>query len=192
MARDSEEIKRRKILETAVIAFGDIGYRGATIRGIAERIGVASGTLYTYFPNKEELFRAAIEQGWGDLLGEIDRIMLGPGNASQRFITLVDSSFEVLRAAHPLLRSMFSETNLISSFRRNLESLEVKIMNFVRSAWDESAFEPSLRYLVKMSISGVLFETVSADPAELDAVMGNLKKLILAIISRAAEKTGAA
>jgi AcrR family transcriptional regulator len=183
VTQDAEEEKRKKILETAVIAFGDIGYRGATIRDIAERIGVASGTLYTYFANKEELFRAAIEQGWAGLLKEIEGIILGPGSIEERLLTLVDRCFEVLKAAHPLLRSMFSETNLIPEFRANLDALEEKILALLGDAYENESLDVSLRYLVKMSISGVLFQTVAADQSELDSVMANLAKLIRAIVN---------
>lgn len=40
--------------------FGELGVEKATLDQIAARAGVAKGTIYLYFPNKEELFRQSI------------------------------------------------------------------------------------------------------------------------------------
>jgi AcrR family transcriptional regulator len=50
----------QQILHAALEVFGESGVVGARLDEIAERAGVAKGTIYLYFPNKEELFRQAI------------------------------------------------------------------------------------------------------------------------------------
>jgi len=42
--------------------FGQVGVARATVDEIAERAGVSKGTIYLYFPNKEELFRQSIRE----------------------------------------------------------------------------------------------------------------------------------
>src|SRR5689334_25392266 len=69
------EERPRQILEAALAVFGERGLAGARLEDIAKRAGVSKGTIYLYFPNKEELFRsmirqtviAAIEQGEREL-----------------------------------------------------------------------------------------------------------------------------
>jgi AcrR family transcriptional regulator len=51
--------RRRQILEAAVAVFSEAGYEGATVRAIAERAGLAEGTLYLYFPSKRPLLLGA-------------------------------------------------------------------------------------------------------------------------------------
>ena len=54
MARLRSPEKRRAILEAAVVEIADAGLGAATAK-IAARAGVAEGTLFTYFANKDEL-----------------------------------------------------------------------------------------------------------------------------------------
>jgi AcrR family transcriptional regulator len=47
--------KRRRIGEAARAAFTEYGYKGANMREIAKRAGVATGTLFLYAPDKRSL-----------------------------------------------------------------------------------------------------------------------------------------
>ena len=53
---------RAAILEAAMEVFGDVGYGAASVRDIIRGTGLASGTFYNYFPDKESLFRAVLEE----------------------------------------------------------------------------------------------------------------------------------
>jgi AcrR family transcriptional regulator len=50
--------------------FGERGLANARLDDIARRAGLAKGTIYLYFPNKEELFRAVIRK---TVIATIDR-----------------------------------------------------------------------------------------------------------------------
>jgi AcrR family transcriptional regulator len=47
--------KRRRIAAAARAAFTELGYEGASMREIAKRAGVATGTLFLYAPDKRSL-----------------------------------------------------------------------------------------------------------------------------------------
>ena len=49
-----------QILEAALDVFGEHGLAAARLDDIAKRARLAKGTIYLYFPNKDELFRAVI------------------------------------------------------------------------------------------------------------------------------------
>jgi AcrR family transcriptional regulator len=49
--------RRRDILAAARKVFGDGGYEAATMDDVAAQAGVAKGSLYNYFPSKQELFK---------------------------------------------------------------------------------------------------------------------------------------
>jgi len=55
MARKPEGDKRRRILDAAVSVFARKGYFTARITDIASSAGVADGTIYLYFKNKEDI-----------------------------------------------------------------------------------------------------------------------------------------
>ena len=52
---------RERILAAARAGFGDAGYDGATIRGIAHRAGVDPALVHHYFGTKQRLFVAAMQ-----------------------------------------------------------------------------------------------------------------------------------
>ena len=49
-------IKRESIVQAAIEVFGKKDFQSASISEIAEKAGVADGTIYQYFRNKEDLF----------------------------------------------------------------------------------------------------------------------------------------
>jgi AcrR family transcriptional regulator len=52
---------RRAILDAAVARFGREGYRAASVADIARDASVGGTVAYAYFPNKEALFLAAVD-----------------------------------------------------------------------------------------------------------------------------------
>lgn len=57
--RSSPE-KYQRILDSAIAVFAERGFHSARVSDIAGRAGVADGTVYLYFRNKEEILMAAI------------------------------------------------------------------------------------------------------------------------------------
>ena len=62
MARRKSDEKRRRILEAAVRVFARKGYHGAKVAEIAKRAGVADGTIYLYFRNKEDILVSLFDE----------------------------------------------------------------------------------------------------------------------------------
>jgi AcrR family transcriptional regulator len=60
--RRRPESRPQQIIEAALEVFGECGLANARLQDIADRAGVSKGTIYLYFPNKEELFREMIRQ----------------------------------------------------------------------------------------------------------------------------------
>jgi AcrR family transcriptional regulator len=66
---------RRELLQQCFDLFAQKGYGSLTMRQIAAKIGVSTGTLYHYFASKEELFIQLIEEIIEqDILYATDRI----------------------------------------------------------------------------------------------------------------------
>ncbi|OON82550.1 TetR/AcrR family transcriptional regulator [Streptomyces tsukubensis] len=53
--------KRLEIIDQAVAMFGEVGYRGASLRVIANRGGISHTGLLHHFPTKESLLLAVLE-----------------------------------------------------------------------------------------------------------------------------------
>jgi AcrR family transcriptional regulator len=53
---------RAAILRAAREVFSDIGYGAASVRDVIRRTDLASGTFYNYFPDKEAVLRALVDE----------------------------------------------------------------------------------------------------------------------------------
>jgi len=60
--RRCPEDRPEQIIKAALQVFGECGLANARLQEIADRAGVSKGTIYLYFPNKEELFREMVRQ----------------------------------------------------------------------------------------------------------------------------------
>jgi AcrR family transcriptional regulator len=59
--RPGDSGTRGAILAAARRGFGEVGYQGTTIRGVARDAGVDPALVHHYFGSKDELFAAALE-----------------------------------------------------------------------------------------------------------------------------------
>ncbi len=62
MARRRTDDKRQRILDAAVRVFAKKGYHGAKVAEIAKRAGIADGTVYLYFRNKEDILASLFDE----------------------------------------------------------------------------------------------------------------------------------
>ena len=65
--------RRREIMQTARSAYTVYGYETVSMAYLAEKTGLAKGTLYLYFPTKESLFLSLCEEeldAWLDAVHE--------------------------------------------------------------------------------------------------------------------------
>lgn len=61
IAQDRIEENQRRIKAAAIKLFTKQGFHGTNIREIAERIGVSTGAIYTYYPSKEAIFESLVQ-----------------------------------------------------------------------------------------------------------------------------------
>lgn len=61
-ARRDAEATRRRLIAAALELFTTVGFRATTTPMLAERAGIAEGTIYRHFSGKDELLNAAYRQ----------------------------------------------------------------------------------------------------------------------------------
>lgn len=68
MRRTAEDAERTRqaLLEAALMAFGEKGWRGAAFDDIAKRAGVTRGALHHHFRTKATLLEDALVWGWNE------------------------------------------------------------------------------------------------------------------------------
>src|SRR6266566_4689997 len=60
---DKRSQRRQAIVETAARLFAETGFTDCEMERVAADLGIAKGTLYLYFPGKQELFFACVDLG---------------------------------------------------------------------------------------------------------------------------------
>jgi AcrR family transcriptional regulator len=66
------------IKEEAMILFTEVGYEKVSMRALAKKVGIAVGTLYNYFPNKEDLYMDVLVDSWTITINSIEKITTEP------------------------------------------------------------------------------------------------------------------
>jgi AcrR family transcriptional regulator len=69
--------RQEEILEAAAKLFAQHGYADTDTQLLADELGVGKGTLYRYFPSKQDLFLAAADRAMHQLRRQIDERIAG-------------------------------------------------------------------------------------------------------------------
>jgi len=115
--------KRRRILAAGISLFGQKGFHEARIAEIAAAAGVAEGTVYLYFRNKEDLLAAVFDDTMDEVLAKGREIASTGGTARTRL--------EGLLGLH--LSFLASDRSLASVFQIELRRSARLVERFSRS-----------------------------------------------------------
>jgi len=67
----TEHARRTQIILAAIEVIAEIGYAQASIRKIADRVGVAMSVVLYHFANKDELVREIVNHAWADAINAV-------------------------------------------------------------------------------------------------------------------------
>ena len=65
------ETKKEQMLRVAEQVFAEQGFKGATVKEIAERVGIKTSGLYDHFKSKEDIFDSLILDRYQELGSKI-------------------------------------------------------------------------------------------------------------------------
>jgi AcrR family transcriptional regulator len=119
---ESKNLTRERLVRTAAERFARDGFEGASVDRISIEAGFAKGTLYNYFPSKEALFAAVIEEA-ARRAAHLYAGSLPGGTARERLLALARADVRVLREQEPFTRVLVREA---MSFRPETYPLIVR------------------------------------------------------------------
>jgi AcrR family transcriptional regulator len=70
-----KEARPQELLDAALALFVEKGFAATRSEEVASRAGVSKGTLYLYFPSKEELFKAVVRQNLTTVIAEGEELV---------------------------------------------------------------------------------------------------------------------
>ena len=68
--RRRKQARPQELLDAALSLFVEKGFAATRSEEVAHAAGVSKGTLYLYYPSKEELFKAVVRQNLSNLIAE--------------------------------------------------------------------------------------------------------------------------
>jgi len=108
------ERRSEEILAAATEVFAEYTFRSTDVQVIADRLGVGKGTIYRYFPSKDELFLAAVSRGMDHLRDAVDPYMTGDGPPRERLRAMTGAFLRFFDANPDLVELLVQER---SAFR---------------------------------------------------------------------------
>jgi AcrR family transcriptional regulator len=86
--------RRQAIIEAALSVFAENGFGAARLDDVAARAGVAKGTLYLYFEDKEQLFEAVIRNAVSPLIERLEALATAPAIPLEAALEALAAMFE--------------------------------------------------------------------------------------------------
>lgn len=90
-----KEARPQELLDAALDLFAEKGFAATRTEEVAARAGVSKGTLYLYYPSKEELFKAVVRQNLSALIAAGEELVSGfDGSTSELLRVLLMTWWE--------------------------------------------------------------------------------------------------
>lgn len=103
------EFRSGEILAAARRVFARRGYDAATLEEVAQEAGIAKGTLYLYFPGKEEIFWAAVRERMLELRQRTLEAMRLAEGIQARLRAAIAARGELMRSDAEFMRIYLTE-----------------------------------------------------------------------------------
>jgi AcrR family transcriptional regulator len=165
---------REAILAAARAVFSDIGYGAASVRDIVRGTDLASGTFYNYFPDKESVLRALVEEIAVEARARVraaraaattlEAFVADGYRAYFEFLARDPSTVALMRRNAGTIRALFDEPALGAGITELRADLEAGVA--------AGALPPHDAELMAAAMVGsaveVGFATVAADPIDVE------------------------
>jgi AcrR family transcriptional regulator len=90
-----KEARPQELLDAALALFVEKGFAATRAEEVAQRAGVSKGTLYLYYPSKEELFKAVVRSNLSALIAEgLELVQQFEGTSSELIAELMHTWWE--------------------------------------------------------------------------------------------------
>ncbi len=140
--REREKLaQRQEILSAALALFSGKGYRNVSVQEIAERAEFAIGTLYKFFKNKEDLYRALVREQADKFHVAIMKAIDESDDEAGKLRNFILAKGEVFRANAAMIRIYFSETqgarhNALAGFDHEMREKHDDFMRVLASVFE--------------------------------------------------------
>ncbi len=176
--------KFKQIIDAAVVVIAENGYHQAQVSKIAKQAGVADGTIYLYFKNKEDILVSVFQEKMGEHIESVHQALVCVESPIEKLFVFVEKHFHLFEnnkklASVTQLELRQSNKELRVQINVILRSYLTIIENIVEEAIEKGEFRTDIDVrLIKQMIFGTIDEMVTT------WVMKEQKYNLLAITSQ--------
>jgi AcrR family transcriptional regulator len=161
MKAETLERRRRKVLDVAATLFASEDYARVHMEDVALAADIAKPTLYRYFPTKEALFMAALEQMLGELQSKVATLRTEAGSAEARLRRTIALIHHEIGALAPALRAIEGEGSGPSEdsrrmLRRGMRDLRDEVVSLIEEGNRRGEFDTTDAQLAALAILGAI------------------------------------
>ncbi|HEY3968547.1 MAG TPA: TetR/AcrR family transcriptional regulator [Planctomycetaceae bacterium] len=120
--------RRQSIVESAARLFAKDGYAGCEMERVAAEAGIAKGTLYLYFPGKQELFFACVDWGMSWMQQTVRAAAESVSDPFERIAVAVRAYLEFFEE-HPEYVELVIQERAIFRDRKQSTYFEYRVAN---------------------------------------------------------------
>lgn len=144
MSRLTHEQRRIQLVHEALRAFGSRSYEGTRLDDVAEAAGVRKQTLLYYFPSKEELFDACVDEVASRLSLTLQQALEGHQAGWDRVETIIRSLFDLAEKMPELplfaREGALHRPTVVQQVADRLEPLRKRALRFLERGMEEGLF----------------------------------------------------
>lgn len=162
-----EKPKYRQIIDAAIIVIAENGYHQSQVSKIAKQAGVADGTIYLYFKNKEDILISVFDEKMEMFADRLNEIIEEPITASEKLYKMVENHFTVLSADRHLAtvtQLELRQSNLALRLRINavLKNYLVLLDTILKDGIANGEFDKDMDIrLARQMVFGTIDETTT-------------------------------
>ncbi|MFC3040056.1 TetR/AcrR family transcriptional regulator [Virgibacillus xinjiangensis] len=159
--------KYNQIIEAAVEVIAENGYHASQVSKIAKKAGVADGTIYLYFKNKEDVLISVFTEKMGQFIKRITDSINEKEDVREKLFVLIEMHFRQLSEDRFLaivtqLELRQSNPDLRQQINKVLRPYLKVIDGVIEEGIQEDVFRSDLnRRLVRQMVFGTLDEVVT-------------------------------
>ena len=177
MTVGQEHGTRERILEVAEDFLGERGYDGTRLHLIAERVGIQKASLFHYFPSKEDLYRAVLDEGFGETEQTITQVLETKAEPHEKLRLLIEKYIDIV-AAHPQRTKIFLRQSLGDAPDGPLanpgsQRLLDAVIKFISDAQEAGAFAAIDPLALVLGVVGMVAFFFTSAPALAPAWFGD-------------------
>ena len=165
--KSKKAIKRESIVQAAIEVFSNKDFKTTSISEIAQKAGVANGTIYQYFKNKEDLFFTIAIEKTNEFQNQLELHLEGISGAFNKIRKFVWYFLYFFKTNSDYGRLLMLEMRVSKSFVRTeayefLKQSVSQIMNILADGQEEGVIRKDTNiYIQRHLILGILEHIVS-------------------------------